>query len=111
MTTMLAQPKWIGKSMTIWGSIVAIAATAYQTIGPILDAVGITAPVTPGEIEAAGNAGSLIITGGTALVGLIVTWIGRIRAGRNVQPVTVLPNAQSEIVTVAKPPATGKSTG
>lgn len=111
MSTVLAKPKWIGKSMTIWGSVIAIATTAYQTVGPVLDAVGVTVPITPADIEAAGNAGSLAITGVGAVVGLVLTWWGRIRAGKNVQPVTLTGAAESQIVTVATPPATGKSSG
>lgn len=111
MATTLAKPKWIGKSMTIWGSIIAIAATAYQTIGPIADAVGVTVPVTPEDIQAAGNAGELAITGIGAVAGLVLTWWGRWRAGKNVQPVAMLPNAESTIVTVTTPPAIPKNTG
>lgn len=112
MSTVLAKPKWIGKSMTIWGSLIAIATTGYQTVGPILDAVGVTVPITPADIEAASNAGSLIITGVGAAAGLIITWIGRFRAGRNVQPITMAPSAESKIVTVVTPPAShSKQTG
>lgn len=111
MAIVTAQPKWIGSSMTIWGSLIAVAATAYQVLGPILDAVGVTVPITQQDIQDAGNVGGNVITAVAAAAGLVFTWWGRIRSGRNVQPVSILPNAPKEIVTVATPPAVPKSTG
>jgi len=110
-TTVLAQPKWIGKSMSIWGALIALAATTYQVAGPIADAVGVTVPVTPQDIQAAGNAGAAVISAIGAIAGLGLTVWGRFRAGRNVQPVAMLPNEPPKTVTVTKPPHSGDKTG
>lgn len=111
MAIVTAQPKWIGKSMTIWGSLIAVAATAYQVLGPILDAVGVTVPITPQDIQDAGNVGGNVITAVTAAAGLVLTWWGRFRSGTNVQPISLTPNAPKEVVTITTPPAVPKSTG
>lgn len=112
MATVLAKPKWIGKSLSVWGAIIAMAATAFQVIGPIADAVGVTVPVTPQDVQEASHTGELVITAVGAVVGLVLTVVGRIRAGNNVQPVSMLPAAESKIVSVVTPPASSsKQTG
>lgn len=107
------QPKWIGKSMTFWGAAISAIAVVYQVGKPILDSVGVTIPVTPADIQAAGNAGSAIITAIGGVAGLALTIIGRMRAGKVVQPVTILPTATPTVaeVKIVTPPAIPKSTG
>ncbi len=112
MTNVLSQPKWVGRSSTIWGAIIAVIATGYQVVGPIADTIGITIPVTPGDIQAANNSGAAIISGIGALAGLALTVWGRFKAGKVTQPVSVFPNAPKTTVTVVTPQAlTKKASG
>lgn len=99
-TSVPVQPKWVGKSMTIWGSLFALIAVAYGTVGPILDAVGVTIPVTPQEIEAVKNVGTDTIKLAGTIFGTALVWWGRIRAGRNAQPITFTPDATPVTVKV-----------
>lgn len=103
-TSVVAQPKWIGKSTSVWGALIALAAVAYQTVGPLADAVGVTVPVTGEDIQEASKVGSNIITALGGAVGFGLTLWGRWKAGKNPQPVTFAPNAAPMIVNVAKPP-------
>lgn len=112
-TTVIAQPKWIGKSTTFWGALIGVAAVAYQTVGPILDAVGVTVPVTADDIQQAGEVGTKAITAIAGIVGFGLTIWGRFKAGKTAQPVSLTPNAPPKTVEVVKPPGNnvGKSTG
>lgn len=111
--TEITQPKWIAKSTTFWGALISFATVGLSTVGPILDAVGVTIPVTPADIEAASNTGTLAIQAAGAVVGLFATIFGRWKAGKTAQPVSMLPNAPATTLEVAKPPSgvTGKSSG
>lgn len=110
-TTVVAQPKWLGRSTTIWGALIALAATAYQVVGPIADAVGVTVPVTPEDIAAASHAGSAILSGVGAAVGLALTIWGRFKAGRIAQPISVVPGAPPVSIEVIKSGTSGKTSG
>ena len=111
MTQVIAQPKFVLKSMSIWGALVSVLSTAYVVVGPILDATGVTVPVTPGDITTVGQAGGNAIAAVGALAGALLTIWGRFRAGKTAQPVSLTVNAAPESVTVVKPPAVGKSSG
>ena len=111
MTTVIAQPKWIGTSSTFWGALIAFVTTAYQVIGPIADAIGVTVPLTQDDIINAGQIGTNLIVAVGAAIGFALTIWGRIKAGRKAQPVTFIPNADPQTVTVVKPPAVAKSSG
>lgn len=110
MTQVIAQPKFILKSMTIWGALVSLASTAYVVVGPILEATGITVPVTPTDVTTVGQAGGNAIAAVGALAGALLTIWGRYKAGRVAQPIAIAP-ANPVTVTVVKPPAVGKSLG
>lgn len=110
-TTVVAQPKFVLKSMSIWGAIVSVFSMGLQVGGPILDAIGVTSPVQPGDVQVVSDAGSQIISGiGTAIGAALVVW-GRFRAGRTAQPVSMTVNANPLTVEVARPPAIPKSSG
>ena len=110
MTQVVAQPKFILKSMTIWGALVSLASTAFVVVGPILEATGITVPVTPGDVGAVGQAGGNAIAAVGALAGALLTIWGRYKAGRVAQPIAVAP-AGPVAITVVKPDTLGKSSG
>ncbi len=111
MTQVVAQPKFVLKSMSIWGALVSLVSTAYVVVGPILESTGITVPVTPTDVTTVGQAGGNAIAAVGALAGALLTIWGRFRAGRTAQPVSMVPAAPPVTVTVVKPPAMGKSSG
>jgi len=70
--------KWIGKSMTIWGGIVAALPGVFMALGWDIDI---------GGIEAAGTA---VIQGLSVLIGFVMVVVGRLRANSGT-PVTLKP--------------------
>jgi len=99
------QPKWVGKSMTIWGSLFALIAVGFKTLGPVLDLVGVTVPITEVDVEAVKTAGTDAIALAGSVFGTVLVWWGRFRAGRTAQPVTLNPAATDPVsVVVVKSP-------
>lgn len=111
MTQVIAQPKFVLKSMSIWGALISVLSTAYVVVGPILEATGVSVPVTPTDVNDIGQAGGNAIAAIGALVGSVLTIWGRFRAGRIAQPISIVPNAPIATMTVVKPPAVGKASG
>lgn len=105
MTTQVVavQPKFVLKSMTIWGAIMQVVSMGVAVVGPIADATGYSNPVQPGDVELIGNTGMAAIGAIGTLVGAFFGIWGRFRAGKNAQPVTMAPNAAP--VTVVVTPA------
>lgn len=79
-TEMTGTPKWWGQSMTIWGSIIAAAATVLPVLGPI---IGIT--LTPDMIQELGAALPAALQALTALFGTFMAIYGRVRATQPLQ--------------------------
>jgi len=73
------ESKWIAKSLTIWGGIVAALPGIFVILG--MDGIDISA------LSAAGNA---IINGTAVIGGLVMVGIGRVRANTGKQ-VTLTP--------------------
>lgn len=109
--TVIAQPKFVLKSMSIWGAIISVLSMGLQVVGPILEATGNTNPVQTGDVEVVAGAGQQIVSGLGTLVGAVLVIWGRFRAGRTPQPVSMTINAAPQTVEVVKPPAIPKSTG
>lgn len=78
---MATETKWIGRSMTIWGSIISAIPILATIFGWRLSDFGIDLAV----LDAAGRN---VLMGADALVGLGLTWYGRYRAK---SPVSILP--------------------
>lgn len=70
--------KWIGKSLTIWGGIVAALPGVFMVLGIDVDI---------GGLEAAGKA---VIEGVSIVGGMVMVIIGRLRANTGT-PVTLKP--------------------
>lgn len=111
MTQVVAQPKFVLKSMSIWGAITSVISMAIAVVGPIAEATGYSNPVQPGDVEVVSQAGASVIGALGTLAGSVLVIWGRFRAGKTAQPITITPNAPVQTITIAKPPAVGKSTG
>jgi hypothetical protein len=113
MTTkvVVSQPKFVLKSMSIWGAIMQVISMGVAVVGPIADATGYSNPVQPGDIETIGNTGMAVIGGLGTLIGAFFGIWGRFRAGKSVQPVSIIPNAAPVMIEVVQPPAIPKATG
>ena len=72
--TVLAQPKWIGKSWTIWGGIIAAASAA----APIISAIT-GADITAEDVNQVGAGVANVAQGIGGLVGLLMVFYGRLR--------------------------------
>ena len=70
--------KWVGKSLTVWGGIVAALPGIFAAFDIKLDAAGVDA------------AGIAVIEGASVVVGLVMVIIGRLRANTGT-PVTLKP--------------------
>lgn len=111
MTQVVAKPKFVLKSMSIWGAIIQVVSMGIAVVKPLAEATGYTVPVEPGDVESIGNAGLAAIGAIGTLAGAFLGIWGRFRAGKTVQPISLTVNAPAQTVTVAKPPALGKSSG
>lgn len=70
-------PKWWGQSMTIWGALIAAAATVLPALGPL---IGIT--LTSDMIQQLGAAIPSAIQAIVALAGTVMAIYGRLRASQ-----------------------------
>lgn len=70
--------KWVGKSLTIWGGIVAALPGIFMMFGWDID------------ISALSAAGIGVIQGVSVIVGLVMLVVGRLRANTGT-PVTLKP--------------------
>lgn len=98
------QPKWVGKSMTIWGAVVSAVSIFVPIVKQIATQVGTDIPVEPSDITNVGSAVGTTIQAVGGLAGLLLTWIGRVRAGKNPQPIVTVPTSEPVAVTVEKSP-------
>lgn len=109
ITAVPVQPKFIGKSMTIWGAIMQVISMGVAVGGPILDAVGVTNPVQPGDVETIGQTGMAAIGAVGTLIGAFFTVWGRFRSGTTAQPVSMAAGAAPVKVLVVPADTTGVS--
>jgi hypothetical protein len=65
------QPKWIAKSMTLWGAVI----TAVPVIAPL---IGVD--ISPDDVATIGDSGVSIINAGFGIVGAVMVIYGRLRA-------------------------------
>lgn len=102
-SSMLVQPKWVGKSATIIGVVMAALSIIVQFLAPML---GIDLSVT--DIENIQEALMVLIVAGGGLFGSIMAVWGRFRAGKLIQPVSFVPYADPVKVALA---STSKKVG
>lgn len=69
------EPKWWGKSMTIWGAIVSALATIAPALGPLIG-VDISGEI----VRHAGGQAAIALQALAGLVGTLLTIRGRLRA-------------------------------
>ncbi len=69
------EPKWWGKSMTVWGAIVSAMATVVPALGPLIG-VDISSEI----IRHAGGQAAIVLQALAGLVGTLLTIRGRLRA-------------------------------
>lgn len=110
MAIATVQPKWVGKSMTIWGGIIGALTILVPIITQLAGSIGTTVPVDPTDVTSIGDAVGTTIKAIGGVATLVMVFWGRIRAGRVAQPVSMVPNAPA--VTVVLPTSTaGKRSG
>ena len=71
------EPKWWGRSMTIWGAAITALSTVLPVIGP---AFGVD--VTPDVVRQAGEQVIAIVQAVGGLAGIMMTIYGRTRAAQ-----------------------------
>jgi uncharacterized protein (TIGR02594 family) len=75
VTPAATQPKWWGRSLTIWGAVVAGLAAVLPAVGP---AIGVE--ITPATVHTAADQVGAIAQAVTGLAGTIAAIYGRVRA-------------------------------
>lgn len=108
-TTIPVQPKFILKSMSIWGVIVMAASYVAPIVGTLTGLAGHPVDVPPGDIQTVGTSvGTAIQSVGMAIGAILGVW-GRYRAGKVAQPIAVAPT--NKIVSVEIPATTSSAAG
>jgi uncharacterized protein (TIGR02594 family) len=80
VSTMPNAPKWWGQSMTIWGALIAAAATVLPALGPIIGVV-----LTPDMIQQLGVSIPAAIQAVVSLIGTVMAIYGRVRASQPIE--------------------------
>ena len=74
------EPKWWGRSLTIWGAVVAGLAAVLPVLSP---AIGVE--VTPDAVHTAADQIAAVVQAATGLAGTLIAIYGRVRATQPLQ--------------------------
>ena len=103
----IVKPKQLLASTTAIGGIIAAAAT----IVPILAKAIFGIDVSAADVQSLGDAVMVAIQGLAAVVGLVMVFIGRIKAGKVAQPVALMPASAPPVAVVVNDATLVKNVG